>query len=242
MTDAATGIAQNAVFEHVARAGMSSAACFTSSSATWQSGSRWVPAGQRRPVRSVSGVVRQTRRHHRALGCDDRARDHGVWRLAETALGRSTDPKKQSPSSEVLDRAKAFALAVVYFGFAYSTLGFARGAGKSTGDQNSGLSARLMQTATGTVVLIGAGIIIVAVGGYHIYKGASRNFLDHLKGTSSVWCDARPYRLHRQRPRDRRRGRARHHRGKPVGARQSHRTRRGTETLGARPYGPPCPC
>jgi hypothetical protein len=35
----------------------------------------------------------------------------GLWRLVETALGRSTDPKSQGASSEVLDRAKAFALA-----------------------------------------------------------------------------------------------------------------------------------
>ena len=109
----------------------------------------------------------------------------GLWRLVETALGRSTDPKSQGASSEVLDRAKAFALAVVYFAFAYSAFGFARGAGKSTGAQNSDLSARLMQTGAGTIALIAAGVIIVAVGGYHIYKGASRNFLDDLKGRSS---------------------------------------------------------
>jgi hypothetical protein len=36
-----------------------------------------------------------------------------LWRLVETVLGRSTDPKSQGASSEVLDRAKAFALAVV---------------------------------------------------------------------------------------------------------------------------------
>ena len=106
-------------------------------------------------------------------------------RLVETALGRSTDPESQGAPSEVLDRAKAFALAVVYFAFAYSTFGFARGAGKSTGAQNSGISARLMQTGPGTLALIAAGVIIVAVGGYHVYKGASRNFLDDLKGTSS---------------------------------------------------------
>jgi hypothetical protein len=108
-----------------------------------------------------------------------------LWRLAETVLGRSTDPKSQGARPEILDRAKAFALAVVYLGFAYSTLGFARGAGKSTGTQNSGLSARLMHTGTGTAVLVVGGVIIVAVGGYHVYKGASRNFLDDLKGTPS---------------------------------------------------------
>jgi hypothetical protein len=109
----------------------------------------------------------------------------GLWRLVETALGRSTDPKSQGASSEVLDRAKAFALAVVYLAFAYSALGFARGAGKSTGAENSGMSARLMQTGAGTIALIAAGIIIVAVGGYHVYKGASRNFLDDLEGNPS---------------------------------------------------------
>jgi hypothetical protein len=109
----------------------------------------------------------------------------GLWRLVETALGRSTDPKSQSASSEVLDRAKAFALAVVYFAFAYSVFGFARGAGKSTGDQNASMSARLMQTGAGTIALIAGGVSIVGVGAYHVYKGASRNFLDDLKGKSS---------------------------------------------------------
>ena len=108
-----------------------------------------------------------------------------LWRLVETALGRSPDPRSQGATSEVLDRVKAFALAMVYFGFAYSAFGFARGAGKSTGKQNSAMSARLMETDAGTIALIAGGVIIVAVGGYHVYKGASRNFLDDLKGNSS---------------------------------------------------------
>jgi len=108
-----------------------------------------------------------------------------LWRLVETAVGRSTDPKSQRAASEVLDRGKAFSLAVVYFALAYSTFGFARGAGKSSGEQNSGISARLMQTDAGTVALVSGGVVIVAVGGYHIFKGVSQNFLDDLKGTSS---------------------------------------------------------
>ena len=62
----------------------------------------------------------------------------GLWRLVETALGRSTDPKSQGAPSEVLDRAKAFALAVVYFAFAYSAFGFARGPESPPVQQNSG--------------------------------------------------------------------------------------------------------
>jgi hypothetical protein len=108
-----------------------------------------------------------------------------LWRLVETALGRKTDPKSQAASSEVLDRVKAFALAVVYLALASSTLGFARGAGKSTGAQNSGISARLMQTSVGTIALIAAGVVIVAVGGYHVYKGANHNFVEDLEGRPS---------------------------------------------------------
>lgn len=108
-----------------------------------------------------------------------------LWRLVETAVGRKTDPKSQAASSEVLDRVKAFALAMVYLALAASTFGFARGAGKSTGAQNSGISARLMQTSVGVIALIAAGVVIVGVGGYHVYKGATHNFVEDLVGRSS---------------------------------------------------------
>ncbi len=187
MTDTAAGIAQNSAFEHVARAGYVVSgvlhivigylalriALGTGGGSADQSGALAAlsakPGGTIALWAAVIALVIMA-----------------LWRLAETALGRSTDPKSQGAMPETLDRVKAFALAVVYFGFAYSTFGFASGAGKSTGDQNSGLSARLMQTASGTVALVVAGIIIVTVGGYHVYKGASRSFLDDLNGTTGT--------------------------------------------------------
>lgn len=191
VTDAAADIAQNTVFEHAARAGYVVSgllhviigylairiALGTGGGSADQSGALAALAAKPGGIIALWAAVI-------ALVI------MALWRLAETALGRSTDPKRQGAGSEILDRVKAFALAVVYLGFAYTALGFARGAGKSTGDQNSGLSARLMQSAAGTVVLIGAGGIIVAVGGYHVYKGASRSFLDDLQGTPAPWCDA----------------------------------------------------
>jgi type IV secretory pathway VirB2 component (pilin) len=104
----------------------------------------------------------------------------GLWRLAETALGRSTDPKAQGAVAEASDRGKALSLAVVYFAFAYSAFGFARGAGESSARQNATMSARLMQSALGTVALVIAGIVIVVVGVYHVHKGVTRSFLDDL--------------------------------------------------------------
>lgn len=108
----------------------------------------------------------------------------GLWRLVETALGRSCDRDSTGSSSDAASRAKALGLAAVYLAFAYSAFGFARGAGRPADQQNSSISARLMATTGGTVALVAAGVVIVAVGGYHIYKGASRNFVDDLKGES----------------------------------------------------------
>ena len=42
-----------------------------------------------------------------------------------------------------------------------------------------------MQTDVGTVALVCGGVVIVAVGGFHVFKGVSRDFVDDLKGTPS---------------------------------------------------------
>lgn len=108
----------------------------------------------------------------------------GLWRLVESVLGRSCDRDAEGSSSDASSRLKALGLAAVYLAFAYSAFGFARGAGRQADQQNSGISARLMETTGGTIALVGCGAIIVAVGCYHIYKGASRNFVDDLRGRS----------------------------------------------------------
>ncbi|HET8993520.1 MAG TPA: DUF1206 domain-containing protein [Rhodococcus sp. (in: high G+C Gram-positive bacteria)] len=109
----------------------------------------------------------------------------GLWRLAEAALGSSSRPDADSRKAELLDRVKAFALAVVYFAFAFSAFGFARGAGTSSSDQSTDITARLMNTVAGTVALVAGALIIIGIGGYHVYKGASRSFLDDLAGSTS---------------------------------------------------------
>ncbi|MFD0360301.1 DUF1206 domain-containing protein [Nocardia sp. GCM10030253] len=108
-----------------------------------------------------------------------------LWRLAEAALGSSSKPDADSKKSEAIDRVKAFALAVVYFAFAVSAFGFARGSGKSSSGQSAGITARMMHTTTGTIALVAGGLIIIAIGGYHVYKGVSQNFLEDLEGTTS---------------------------------------------------------
>ena len=113
-----------------------------------------------------------------------------LWRLAETVLGpHATEKSGDNDDTSLLDRAKAFGLAVVYFAFAFSSYQFASGGGKSSGQQNAGMSARLMESGAGKTLLVIVGLVAVAIGGYHIYKGAAKNFLDDLKGTPSKFVE-----------------------------------------------------
>lgn len=105
-----------------------------------------------------------------------------LWRCAEAVLGRRTtdEPKEDNGISGLLDRGKSLSLAVVYFGFALSAAQFARGGGKSSGKQSAGLSARMMESGAGRTILVIVGIVAVAVGIYHVYKGVTKRFLDDL--------------------------------------------------------------
>lgn len=106
-----------------------------------------------------------------------------LWRLAEAAIGvHATEPNDSDDHgpSALLDRGKALSLAVIYFAFAWTAGRFALGDHASSGSQNAGLSARLMQSTPGTLLLVVIGVVVVCVGLYHVYKGLSRAFLDDL--------------------------------------------------------------
>ena len=103
----------------------------------------------------------------------------GVWYLVETFVER-----------DAKDRVKAAAVGVVYLALAVSAGKFAMGSGKSSGQQNAGLSAQMMQSVWGKAVLVVVALVVIAVGGYHVYKGASKKFLKDLAvsgGTGITW-------------------------------------------------------
>ncbi|GAC66756.1 DUF1206 domain-containing protein [Gordonia soli] len=106
-----------------------------------------------------------------------------LWRIAEAIVGpHATEAGEDNSGAEAwLDRGKAFATAIVYVAFAWSAARFAMGDGQSSGSQNAGLSARLMQSTGGKTLLVVAGLVIVGVGAYHVYKGVTRKFLDDLR-------------------------------------------------------------
>lgn len=115
----------------------------------------------------------------------------GLWRIAEAVMGAKPKERSgQSGDNPAWKRGKSLALAVVNFAIALSAARFAMGSGQSSSRQNSGMSAQLMQSGWGKVVLIAVGIGVLAVGGYHVYKGVSQKFLDELTVSGGRWITA----------------------------------------------------
>jgi uncharacterized membrane protein YidH (DUF202 family) len=109
----------------------------------------------------------------------------GLWRIAEAIVGskpgeRSGRDRDDTPAWK---RGKSLGLAIVNFAIALSAARFAMGSGQQSSQQNAGLSAQMMQSGWGKAVLILVGLGLAAVGGYHVYKGASKKFLKDLRSS-----------------------------------------------------------
>ena len=111
----------------------------------------------------------------------------GLWRIAEAILGSKPGERSGAQNDNpAWKRAKSLAVALANFSIALSAARFAMGSGQSSGQQNAGVSAQLMQSGWGKAVLIAVGVGVVAVGGYHVYKGVSRKFLNDLRVSSGT--------------------------------------------------------
>ncbi|UXA19807.1 DUF1206 domain-containing protein [Mycobacterium sp. SMC-4] len=105
----------------------------------------------------------------------------GLWRIAEAVIGSKPGERSTGQDNPAWKRGKSAGLAIVNFAIAFSAARFAMGSGQSSGQQNSGMSAQLMQSGWGRALLIGVGVGVLGVGAYHVYKGVSQKFLDELK-------------------------------------------------------------
>jgi hypothetical protein len=107
----------------------------------------------------------------------------GLWRIAEAIVGskpgEGSGPRQDD--TPAWKRAKSLGLAIVNFAIALSAARFAMGSGQQSSQQNAGLSAQMMQSGWGKAVLIAIGLGLAAVGGYHVYKGATKKFLKDLR-------------------------------------------------------------
>jgi hypothetical protein len=77
-------------------------------------------------------------------------------------------------------RGKAIAKAVVYLVLGWTALSFARGKQSSSKQQTVDFTASMLQSTAGRVLVVVIGLVIIGVGVYHVYKGATKRFLRDL--------------------------------------------------------------
>lgn len=104
-----------------------------------------------------------------------------VWQLVEAIVGAS---------GEATDRIKAAAKTVVYAVLAWSSYKFATGGGSSgqSKQQSTDFTQTLMDAPAGRILVGLLGLGVVGVGGYHIYKGAKKKFLEDLEEHPGTWA------------------------------------------------------
>ena len=112
----------------------------------------------------------------------------GLWQLTDAVA------QQRSPGGEAQDVVKAAAKGVVYLVLAWTTVTFARGGGSSSEQQTTDLTARLVESGPGRVLVGVIGLVLVGVGGYHVVKGVRDRFLRDLRalpgrelGRAAVW-------------------------------------------------------
>lgn len=105
-----------------------------------------------------------------------------LWQLVEAVVG--------AHGGEASDRLKALAKAVVYAVLAFSSLQFATGGGSSgqSKQQTTDFTQTLMEAPAGRILVGLVGLGILGVGGYHVYKGAKKKFLEDLEEHPGTWA------------------------------------------------------
>jgi len=103
-----------------------------------------------------------------------------LWQLTEAVVGRH--------GSEAKDRAKAAGMTVLYAGFAWSAFSFTRGSGKSDEAKTDDMTAPLMESPGGRVLVGIVGLVIIGAGAYHVWNGWTKKFLEELEEHPGDWA------------------------------------------------------
>lgn len=101
-----------------------------------------------------------------------------IWHLAETWFGAKWAQGAKDRAAHVI---KTLGKAVVYGALAVTSLRFAAGGGSDSGQQTTELTAGMMGSAAGRVLIVVVGLVVIGIGCFHVYNGASRGFEDDLR-------------------------------------------------------------
>lgn len=99
----------------------------------------------------------------------------GLWRLLTIVV-----------ASETKDKLKGAALGVVFLGLAVSASKFAMGGSSSDSQKTTSVTSSVLEMPGGKILIAIAGLVVIGIGVYGIYKGATRKFKEELEaGTGS---------------------------------------------------------
>ena len=107
----------------------------------------------------------------------------GLWQLADAAFGHPGSDKEAWGG-----RIKAFSKAVVYLALGWTTFNFARGKSSDSESQTVDLTSSLMSKPGGQWLVGIVGLVVIGVGAYHVWKGATEGFLRDLEKDPGTWA------------------------------------------------------
>lgn len=84
---------------------------------------------------------------------------------------------------ELADRAKAIGKAVLYAALGLTTVGVARGGSTDSSQTSQDLTGTLLAAPAGRLLVAAVALGVIATGGYHVYKGVKKTFLEDLQTT-----------------------------------------------------------
>lgn len=100
-----------------------------------------------------------------------------VWHLIEALV-----PHQGSKREQLVDRAKAAGKAVLYGALAVTTFRVVTGGSADSGDSASEATSTLMGAPGGRILVGILGLAVLGAGGYHVYQGVKRKFLEDMRG------------------------------------------------------------
>lgn len=98
----------------------------------------------------------------------------GLFQVLEAVIIRGTDKDAWA------DRAKEGGKGVAYLAIGATAFTYARGGSSDSSEQSQSLTAQLLATPGGVVLILVLAVAVIAIGGYFIVKGAKKKFLDDI--------------------------------------------------------------
>jgi hypothetical protein len=104
----------------------------------------------------------------------------GFFALGLLELAKALVARPATGSSPWADRAKGISKAILHFALAWASFSFAKGKPRSSKAQSADFTATLLQQTGGRLLVSVIGLAVIGVGGYHVFKGWTRKFLQDL--------------------------------------------------------------